>query len=245
MNELDSAARAQEVRQLISGKPSLKKLYDKFHLQFVDCLERCPSSGLVIEIGSGAGLSKETVPDIVTTDILPYETVDLCVDAMELPFKNCSLRAIFLLNTLHHIPDIQRFFYEAQRCLVSNGRIFIIDQYPGWLSYWIYKYAHHEPFVPDAEKWSFETTGPLSGANGALCWMVFYRDRYLFEQMFEELRIDAITPHTPLCYWLTGGLKAWNLLPDTLFNFAGKVDDILSKRLPRLCSFVNIELVRS
>jgi SAM-dependent methyltransferase len=245
MKELDSASRAGELRQVILGKPSLKRLYDKFYEQYAACLARCPDSGIVVEIGSGAGLAKEMIPELVATDILPYATVDLCVDAMRLPFANGSLKAILLLNTLHHIPDIKLFFSEAQRCLVPNGRILIIDQYPGWLSYWIYKYLHHEPFVPDAEEWSFATTGPLSGANGALCWMVFFRDKSLFARMFKELRIYAVTPHTPFCYWLTGGLKSWSLLPESMFNLASSVDDSLSRILPQLSSFVSVELVRA
>lgn len=245
MKELDSASRAGELRQVILGKPSLRRLYAQFYDQYAACLARCPESGAVVEIGSGAGLAKEKVPELVTTDILPYATVDLCVDAMRLPFAQSSLKAIFLLNTLHHIPDIKLFFAEAQRCLVPNGRILIIDQYPGWLSYWIYRYLHHEPFVPDAREWSFATTGPLSGANGALCWMVFFRDRSLFAQRFRELQIHSITPHTPFCYWLTGGLKSWNLLPEPLFKLASTFDDTLAKALPGLSSFVSVELVRT
>jgi len=244
MKELDSAARAQDLRQRILGKPSLKKLYTKFYQQYVDCLGRCPHSGQVVEIGSGAGLSKEIVPDIVTTDILPYETVDMCVDATGLPFRDRSLRAIFLLNTLHHIPDVESFFAEAQRCLVPDGRVLIVDQYPGWLSYWIYRYAHHEPFVPGTVKWSFETTGPLSGANGALCWIIFFRDRACFEKKFRILRIERISLHSPFCYWLAGGLKSWSLLPASLFDFASRVDELVAHAVPQLSSFVTVELRR-
>jgi hypothetical protein len=75
--------------------------------------------------------------------------------------------------------------------------------------------------------------------------MVFFRDKSLFARMFKELRIYAVTPHTPFCYWLTGGLKSWSLLPESMFNLASSVDDSLSRILPQLSSFVSVELVRA
>ncbi len=245
MSHLDCADRAHDLRQLILRKPSLRLLYTKFYQRYVECLERCPQTGQIVEIGSGAGFSKHIIPEIITTDILPYATVDLCSDAKQMPFKNGSLRAIFLLNTLHHIPDVERFFEEARRCLQPKGRILIVDQYLGWFSNWIFKFLHHEPFNPEAHTWAFHTTGPLSGANGALCWIIFYRDRKRFEQLFPDLGIHSIIPHSPLCYWLAGGLKSWSLLPEKFFQYASTLDDTLSRMLPPLSSFVDIELVRA
>ena len=245
MSHIDASDRAPDLRKLILRKRALRLLYTKFYQRFIQCLHQCPQNGPIVEIGSGAGFSKQLIPDIITTDILSYATVDLCGDATHMPFKNESLRAIFLLNTLHHIPDAERFFEEARRCLQPNGRVLILDQYLGWLSYWILKFAHHEPFDPKAETWAFETTGPLSGANGALCWIIFYRDRKRFETLFPNLCIQSITPISPLCYWLAGGLKSWSLLPGRLFRLASTFDDALSRVAPSLSSFVDIELVRT
>jgi len=243
MKQLDSASRAADLRRLILSKPSLRKLYEKFFTQYARCLQRCPESGVAVEIGSGAGLSKQIVPEIITTDILPYSTIDLCMDAAGMPFKDKSVRVFFMLNTFHHIPDVEGFFAEAQRCLVSGGRVLIIDQYPGWLSSWIYKYLHHEPFSPEAEEWTFETTGPLSGANGALGWIVFCRDREKFIKFFPNLIIDRFHLHTPLCYWLAGGLKPWNVLPEFLFGSASYFDDVLAHYIPQMSSFMDVELI--
>ena len=245
MNALDDVEREDDLRRLITGKPALKMLYRKLYQSYSACIERCPRSGQIVEIGSGASFAKQIMPEMVATDILPYRSVDVVVDAMEMPFKDRSLRAIFMLNTLHHIPDAKRFFSEARRCLRPNGRILIIDQYLGWLSYWIYKYAHHEPFNVKAAEWNFKSTGPLSGANGALCWIIFFRDREKFKQLFPELYIERIKPHTPLCYWLAGGLKPWSLLPPNFFRLASRLDDAIAKFMPPLSSFMDVELVRT
>ncbi len=67
----------------------------------------------------------------------------------------------------------------------------------------ILRYAHHEPSDPGAREWRFKTTGPLSGANGALTWIVFRRDRERFERQFPELGLERYEPHTPLRYRLS------------------------------------------
>jgi SAM-dependent methyltransferase len=244
MKTLDDVGREHDLHKLLQSKPSLRQLYNKFYQRYIKCIERCPSSGSIVEIGAGIGFAKQIIPDLIASDILPYSSVDICVDARHMPFRDKSLRAILMLNTLHHIPDVERFFSEARRCLRPHGRILIVDQYPGWLSSWIFKYLHHEPFNKNTEEWQFDSTGPLSSANGALCWIIFYRDREKFKQLYPELCIESIEPHSPLCYWLAGGLKPWSLLPKKCFRMASKFDDAASAIMPQLSSFVNIELVR-
>jgi SAM-dependent methyltransferase len=208
-------------------------------------LSRCPHDGLAIELGSGGGFAQEVIPELMTADVLPYETVDLVFDAREMPFGDHSVRFIGILNVFHHIPDVERFLAECQRCLKPGGRLLIVDQYPGWFSHWILKHAHHEPYQPDATTWNFPSSGPLSGANGALAWIVFLRDRELFQRRFPGLHVESLRPHTPLRYWLSGGLKSWTLLPAWLWKPATIFDHSLARLFPGSGSFMNIELVRS
>ena len=245
MNELDRSDRAQNIRSLIQDKVSLYRLYQEFYSRYVDCLKKCPNDGVVLEIGSGAGFLKDVVPSVVTTDILPYETVDLAMDATSLPFADNSIKSIFMLNVLHHIPDTKAFFAELARCLKPKGRVIIIDQYRGWFSDFIFKYMHHEPYDPDAKSWEFKTSGPLSGANGALCWIIFYRDRVLFEQLYPSLKLINLTPNTPFRYWLSGGLKRWSLLSGPLFDISTRFDHWLSEKFPEMSSFVEVEIVKT
>lgn len=149
-----------------------------------------------------------------------------------------------MMNVFHHIPDVEAFLNEARRCLAPGGRLLIVDQYPGWLGRGIYRHLHHEPFDADAKEWRFETKGPLSGANGALAWMVFVRDRARFESRFPELKMADLRPHSPLRYWLAGGLKAWCLLPGWAFGLASRLDRTLVRLSPQWASFMDVELVR-
>lgn len=244
MIELDDCYREKVIRARIQSKEALLKLYKEFYARYVDCLQRCPKNGVSLEIGSGAGFLKDIVPSVVTTDIVSYKTVDLVMDASKMPFDDNSVNSIFMLNSLHHIPDSKSLFDEIVRCLLPGGRVLIIDQYHGWLSNIIYNYIHHEPYDPSAANWDFKSSGPLSGANGALCWIIFYRDRILFEKLYPSLKIDLLSPNTPLRYWFSGGLKWWCLLPGSLFEAFTRFDHYLSERFPSICSVLDVELVK-
>lgn len=242
MIDLDSTEREEYLCNIIFQKKSLRKLYEEFYLLYSECINRCPETGIDLEIGSGAGFIQHIIPNVVTSDVLSYKSVSTVIDAMQMPFTQDSLRSVFMLNTLHHIPDVRLFFNELDRCLIPGGRLFIIDQFSGPVSDIIYKYLHHEEYCKKAKEWQFASTGPLSGSNGALCWIIFYRDLELFLNMYPQLRVTKIIPHTPLRYWLSGGLKKWSLMPSFLFGFWTKVDHLLAKILPPLCSFVSIEI---
>ena len=244
MSNLDNPERGPELARLIRSKPALQRLYLATYAQYAEVLARCPTEGLAIELGAGAGFAKEVIPELKTADIIPYENVDYVFDACHMPFEDESVRCFCMLNVLHHIPDVDAFFRECQRCLKLGGRMLIVDQYPGWLSHWILKYGHHEPYDPHAKEWSFPSTGPLSGANGALAWLVFVRDRLRFEQQFPRLKIECFQPHTPLRYWLSGGLKSWSLLPAVLWPLASRFDSLLLRLSKNWGSFVNVEIVK-
>jgi SAM-dependent methyltransferase len=241
---LDSPERVHFIRSRIEEKRSLKAWYRENYEKFKAVVALCPPAGVVLEIGSGGGFLKEVVPETQTSDILAYEDMDLQVDATRLPFQENSVRAVFMLNVFHHIPDVAAFLRECERCLVPGGRVFIVDQYPGLIGGTIYRHFHHEPFVAETEEWRFQSSGALSSANGALAWMVFERDRKKFETLYKTLRIARFEPHSPLRYWLTGGLKNWSLLPKSLFSAATRLDSLLIKTTPKFGSFVDIEIVK-
>lgn len=241
---LDDTSRYHEVRRRIEGKPSLNRFYREVYHEYQSCLKRCPQQGIALELGSGAGFAKQIIPSLVTSDILSYEGVDQVIDGTNLPFVDCSLRMVCMMNVLHHIADVGAFLCEAQRCLVPGGRIFIADQHVGLISKPILRYLHHEPFLPDAKEWSFGSTGALSDANGALAWIVFDRDQELFKRLYPLLNLCRYQPFAPLRYWLAGGLKRWSMLPQWAFGIAKRTDQLLISISPRLGSFVYIEVVK-
>lgn len=202
----DSLADLDADYRTIRNKPFLWKLYADFYEEIRLALP-AGVSGPVVELGAGAGFFKNQLPHLITGDVLPSRFIDVCFDARHLPYKPDSLRGIVMLNVFHHIPSAGRFLSDAQRCLKRGGVVVMIEP---WITVWshlIYKLLHHEATNTSQPGWDFKSTGPLSGANQALPWIVFKRDRLRFEHRFSHLRIEAIRPHTPLRYLASGGLS--------------------------------------
>lgn len=242
---LDTPTTEEQIRDILRTKQSIKHLYYEIYQEYKNCIQRGVPDGLIIECGAGVGFAKEIIPNLTTSDILDYSNVDMIMDATNLPFPDISVSIILMNNVFHHIPDVARFLAEAQRCLKQGGRIMIADQYPGLFAKYIYKYFHFEPFDEGVTEWKYASQNPLLDANGALAWIVFVRDYKKFQERFPQLQLEHFTPHTPLRYWLSGGLKKWSLLPAKLFQFATWVDRSLIKLSPKLGSFVFIEIVKA
>lgn len=215
--ELDAPERTLQHRATILRKPFLKKIYIQWYRLL---LNKIPDSGgyKILEIGSGGGFIKEVNSHIITSDILEGVDCDLTFSAEKLPFEDNSLDAILMIDVLHHLPDCSKFFSEAQRTLRIGGKIIMIEPANTVFSRFIYKHIHHENFDPAAKEWSFESSGPLSGANGALPWIIFKRDYPLFKNLFSDLNCESFEYHTPFAYLVSGGLSYKSLLPGWLYS---------------------------
>jgi SAM-dependent methyltransferase len=210
-NSLTTALR----KGIIRKNRFLWRIYDEWYRMLA---QQIPDrSEPVLELGSGAGFLAEYIPRLITTEVFPCAGIDAVTDACHMPLKPGSLRGIVMVDVLHHIPDVRRFFREADRCLTSGGLVAMVEPWrTGW-SQWIYRNLHHEPFEPDTREWAFPSSGPLSGANGALPWIVFERDRNLFEREFPRLRIERIWPFMPIRYMVSGGVSMRPLMPEFMF----------------------------
>ena len=197
--------------RIIREKEFLRRIYEEWYETIRASLP--PGEGAVLEIGSGGGFLKEYVPGLVTSDVFECPGVDMVVDAAALPFADGSLRAVVMTNVLHHIPAPRRFFREASRCVRAGGRVVMIEP---WVTPWsrvVHRKLHHEPFEPEAADWGFPRTGPLSGANGALPWILFERDRAQFRREFPEWRVARVRPMMPFRYIASGGVGTRDLMP--------------------------------
>ena len=129
--------------------------------------------------------------------------------ALNMPFNDHSVGGIFMIDTMHHIPDSEQFLHEAGRVLMNGGKIVMIEPANSMWGRFIYKNFHHEPFIPEGD-WSILSTGPLSGANGALPWIVFIRDYEIFRNKFPGLKIENMEYLNPFTYLFSGGGREVN-----------------------------------
>ncbi|MGH2883764.1 MAG: class I SAM-dependent methyltransferase, partial [Solirubrobacteraceae bacterium] len=152
--------------QIIRDKAPLRQIYDEWYLTIASSLPGGDEP--VLELGSGAGFMSTYVPNLITTDILELPGLGRVMDACApWPFPDDSLRAVAMVNTLHHLHDVTAFFREAIRCLTPGGVISMIEPWNSWWSRFVYGRLHPEPFDPRADSWSFRSDGPLSDANVA------------------------------------------------------------------------------
>ena len=228
----------------IQHKAALRRFYADAYRRFAVVLEKTPPGGLAVELGAGPGLSKIFLPELLATDVQPRPGLDAVVDAHHLPYADNSLRAVFMLNALHHMPDPARVIAEIQRCLKPGGRALIADQYPGWPGKLVFSLLHSEPYDPDAQQWESEAQTPMSGANGCIAHIMFVRDRAKFSALYPALELVSVRPHTPLLYWLSGGLKCWKLVPDILAGAARAADSALNGVWRGFSSFADYELLK-
>ena len=150
----------------------LKNIYLKWYSEIK---KRVPQESIIIELGSGAGFFK-IIPNLITTELFPSPGIDKVIDAHKLSFSANELDSIVMTDVLHHIPDVCKFFQEADRCIKFGGSIVMVEPWNNPWSKWVFQNLHHEPFDPDAG-WKLKSSGPLSGANGALPWILFERDK--------------------------------------------------------------------
>jgi len=200
-------------RAVILRKRFLRAFYDNAY-SFFEAHTPASLSGDMLELGSGGGYLKERMPAVITSDIMPLECVDQVVSALDLPFEDESLKAIYMLDVLHHLPDIKTFLNEAARTLVPGGRIILLEPANTCWGRFIFTHFHHEPFEPTAVDWTLPEGGPMSMANGALPWIVFQRDLEEFNRAFPTLRLKQQHFVHPLLYLLSGGVSMKQLLPD-------------------------------
>jgi SAM-dependent methyltransferase len=224
---IDPAVRAQDVdgldcsiahRQGLQRKAILRLLFERFYrecrsmdLRYFDGVP-----GRRLEIGSGAGVIKSVLPDVITSDIKQLPFLDIVLRGEAMPFPANSLRAIYAINVFHHIPAPRLFLREMLRVLHPGGGFILIEPFYGPLACWVFRHLHaSEGFDPGATAWETAgMVGPMSNANQALSYLVFTRDRARFDEEFPDLEVVVDRPHTHLWYVVSGGLNFRQLLPD-------------------------------
>jgi SAM-dependent methyltransferase len=229
-------------KQIISSKPFLKEIYDEWYAMLAR--ELPPGEGKVLELGSGGGYCGHFIPGLITSEVFQCSAVQVIVDAQRMPFADRSMRAIIMTNVMHHMPDVSRFFAQASRCLRPGGKILMIEP---WITRWssfIYRCFHHEPFRPEAADWNYSSSGPLSGANIAVPWIVFARDRSKFESDFPEFSIERVCPFLPFRYLISGGVGMRSLMPGFTRSAWAGLERLLETQNHRLGMFALVSVRR-
>src|SRR5882757_6186905 len=144
-------ARFEAHRRAWRDNQALRLLYERWYGRVRAAL---PAQGPWVELGSGPGLARELVPELMLTDLVVAPWHDRQVDAQALPFADASVGALVLFDVLHHLPAVARFFGEAIRVLRPGGRVITCEPYVSPLSYPVYRFLHEEGLTMSADPWA-------------------------------------------------------------------------------------------
>lgn len=209
--------RLEAHRKMLSGKPLLKEVFKEFHHSFRQIDEKhFTGTGQRVELGAGIAPVRDSYPDVLATDVVYSPRLDQVLDSENMSLADSSVRAIYGQNCFHHFPHPDRFFTELDRVLSPGGGAILLEPYYGPFASFLYKRLFKtEGFDKAYPSWETPTNGPMNGANQALSYIVFVRDKTDFINKYPNLTIV----HEELCqnhlkYLLSGGLNFRQLAPN-------------------------------
>lgn len=234
--EIDSPRAITVHRRIIESKSIMRSVYRFWYRQFLPSVrETSHLTGPLIEVGCGASHLERYIPQIIKTDCVHHENIHQVVDATSLPYRDESVRGIFVLNALHHFDQPALFLSEAQRCLAKGGRLVITEPSNSPIQKFMIKKFHpYEYFDETVTDWVNTPQGRLSRANNALPWIIFDRDRAKLNSLYPHLKIIESYRHTFFIYFASGGLSYRSFLPKFLLPFIWSVEKLCRWLVPRL-----------
>lgn len=234
--DLDSDESLEVHRRIIEQNPLLKDHYLFVYRRFrfaEQQVKDLPYPSL--EIGSGGGFLKEILPDVITSDVAKAEGIDRMEDVLRLSFPDRSIKAVYANGVLHHLEDCELAIRQIERVLVPGGLFVCNEPSSSPFGYFMNRHFHKEHTDRNVRSWSLRAEdghGRLTGANMALPYIVFIRDRKTFEEKFPSLKIASVVFHDFLRYTLSGGLSYRPFVPPVLYGLINGLETAFRPFMP-------------
>lgn len=228
---VDGGDRLQLHQNILKKKRMLREMFLETHQLFKRLADQLLSgNGLEVELGAGVAPMRDVYAEVLATDIVPGAHLDRVLNAEKMDLPNNSVRVFYGQNCFHHFQSPDRFFSELERTLVLGGGAIILEPYYGPVASFLFKRLFStESFEKSCPNWEMPVTGPMNGANQALSYIVFVRDRSEFERKHPSLKIvHQQRVASDLKYLMSGGLNFRQLLPDSFTSFVGFLGKIIS-----------------
>ncbi|MCD6533939.1 MAG: methyltransferase domain-containing protein [Deltaproteobacteria bacterium] len=227
-------------RKALFKKKNLLYWYQRLYERLLGCDRESVAKLRILEIGSGMSPLKHFYPSVFTSDIMSLEHVDYVFDAHDIGcakmVENESLDLIILTNVLHHLWNPLGFLADAGSKLKIGGRIIIVEPYFSTLSRSIYLHLHHEPAdFSTVEPCLSEVKGPLSSANMAIPYMIFWEKQSWLKQVLKNYQITESEKfyYSGISYMATGGISHNIMIPHWLYRQLWKLDSWLADSFSR------------
>jgi SAM-dependent methyltransferase len=222
----DQSTRVETDLSIAREKPDfLQVVQDLQQLMLSQMKSEDQNPPVYIELGAEVLPMSLRSSHIKSTDIVESSHLDGVLDATNLDLPNNSIDGLFLQNTFHHIPDPDAFFRECGRVLKPGGRVVILDPFFNLLSTRLYRILFRSESFDKNGSWNDASEHAMIGANQALSYIVFKRDRKRYDSMNPNLKIVKNFPvSSGLRYLLTGGLNFRRISPRWLFPLIKKCE---------------------
>jgi hypothetical protein len=200
----------------------LRTVYADFYRQIAG---QYPS-GPILELGSGIGVAKDLIPDLITSDLIHTPYVDQACSAYAIPPVSPDGRAwqgIIALDVLHHLCEPLRFFASAAAALPSGGRIVLMEPAATAWGRIFYRLFHPEPirpteiqppfvFQPDTQTGEFANMGMAVG--------LLRQQKAAFGDSLNSygFNLSAVFYRDLFAYPFTGGYGSRQWLPTALIK---------------------------
>ena len=212
------------------GKPALRSAYRDFHRRLAKHLA-AGGAGVTLEIGSGLGSIKETLPECVTSDIFPNPWLDRQENAYALSYENGAVANLILFDVWHHLQYPGTALAEFARVVRPGGRLLIFDPDMSLTGRMLYRAFHHEPLGWDEPvTWKapsdFDPVRAPYFAAQAAAHRIFVRDEN--SEWQKDWTLAALERLVSFAYAASGGYRGPQLYPPVLAGPIRAVDRLLS-----------------
>ena len=217
--------------RILQKKHMLREVFTDFHHSFRTIEQKFLSGeGTRVELGSGVSPMRDSYSEVLATDIVAAPHLDKAVNAQAMDFAADSVKVVYGQNCFHHFPQPDLFFHELDRVLIAGGGAILLEPYYGPFATFLYKRLFRtEGFDKTCSSWETPVAGPMNGANQALSYIIFIRDKKLFEKRYPNLKIvHQELAGNYLRYLLSGGLNFRQLLPDSLNGLIRQAEKVIS-----------------
>ena len=229
---MDTSRHNEEIARNLdhwNKKPSLQKSYHAFHQLIAQHLSRT-GHGYTVELGSGIGNIKDTIPDCLRTDLFPNPWIDQVENAYKLSFSDHSVSNLIMFDVFHHLRYPGTALAEVFRVCAPGGRLIIVEPSVRLLGRLVYGPLHAEPLALNEEitwhapdDWSAEDVDYYAAQGNAS--RVFLGDEH--KELLKPWRIIHSQRLSAVSYVATGGYSMPKLYPDFAYPLMRGIDYIL------------------
>ena len=210
-----------------NNKPILRKVYQRFYDLIADSTIR--GDGLTVELGSGIGNLKQSVPNCICTDLFANPWIDQVENAYDLSFENNSVDNLIMFDVFHHLRYPGDALTEASRVLRKNGRLIIFEPCASLLGRVVYGCFHEEPLgMKDKIEWNSPPEWSVGNvdyyaAQGNACRIFVngeFNEKLADWTQLKRRRLSAIS------YVTTGGYSSRQRYPDFAYPLMEMIDRV-------------------